>query len=324
LASTTTGSAAKALAASSPTASRTSTSQRGIPLIAEAMSDRGRCDGVRVARGAGVGAVAVGEVRASSCAADDGVPAAPLAGPVTGRVPELGAAAAVAVTGVPVAPPDEGELAVGLADGATLLPALVGEAVLDAGAAAEPVAVGVAPPVDAVEPLEEPVLEEPVLEEPVLEEPVLEEPVLEELEEPVLEEPEPEELEEPVPEEPVLAAGAAAVAGADVWAAAVGAVVAASEAVDVTPVAGWVTELTMDPSVLVTGSVTEFTTPETVAVTPESSDGWPLVAAWACAVGTARRNAVPPVAIANPAARRTVRRVFGLDIDNSSHRETRA
>jgi hypothetical protein len=291
-----------------------STSQRGIPLIAEARSDRGRRDGFRAALGAGA-AAAVGGSGVASCPADDGVSAAPLAGPAAGRVPELDAADAVAVTVVPVPPPDpvprpdEDEPAVGLAGGAALLLAVAGGAALDAGAGAEPPAVGVAPPADAAGPLEEPVPVAP---------------------------------EEPLPEEPVPAVGAAAVAGAGVraaagaaaaLAAAVGPVadgpvadgpVAAWEAATVTPGAGSVTELTMDPSVLVTGPVTEFTTPETVAGTPENRGGWLLVAARACTVGTARRNAVPPVAIANPAAWRTVRRVFGFDIDNSSHRETRA
>jgi hypothetical protein len=42
-----------------------------------------------------------------------------------------------------------------------------------------------------------------------------------------------------------------------------------------------VTEFTTDPTVPVTGSLTAWTTPETVDVTPESSDGcgWLLVAA---------------------------------------------
>ncbi len=87
---------------------------------------------------------------------------------------------------------------------------------------------------------------------------------------------------------------------------------------------GWVTELTTLPTVLVTGVATDWTTPVTVDVTPESSDGSEPVAALACPVGTARRNAVPPVAIANPATRRAARRVLGFDIANSSHRENRA
>jgi len=55
-----TGSVANALAASSPVANRTSTSQPGIPLSGDAMSAVGRrdCRGVGVA--AGVGSVVTG------------------------------------------------------------------------------------------------------------------------------------------------------------------------------------------------------------------------------------------------------------------------
>jgi hypothetical protein len=46
-----------------------------------------------------------------------------------------------------------------------------------------------------------------------------------------------------------------------------------------------VTVLTMDPSVLVTGSVTPWTVSVTPDVSPEISVGWPTVAAWACPAG---------------------------------------
>jgi hypothetical protein len=46
------------------------------------------------------------------------------------------------------------------------------------------------------------------------------------------------------------------------------------------------TVLTMDPSVLVTGSVTPWTVSVTPDVSPEISVGWPVVAAWACPAGT--------------------------------------
>ena len=87
-------------------------------------------------------------------------------------------------------------------------------------------------------------------------------------------------------------------------------------AVGAEPGPGLATELTTVPSVFATGVVTDWTTPETpvtVDVTPASSGGPGLVAALACAAGTARRKAVPPVAIANPATWRTVRRVPCFD-----------
>ena len=82
-------------------------------------------------------------------------------------------------------------------------------------------------------------------------------------------------------------------------------------------VTGSVTELTMDPRVPVTGSVTPSMTPETVDVSPESNDGWPTVAASACSAGNDKSKQIPPVVIANRVTRRMMRRVFGFDIDNS-------
>ena len=82
-------------------------------------------------------------------------------------------------------------------------------------------------------------------------------------------------------------------------------------------VTGSVTELTMDPRVPVTGSVTASMAPETVDVSPESNDGWPTVAASACSAGNDKSKQIPPVVIANRVTRRMTRRVFGFDIDNS-------
>jgi hypothetical protein len=90
---------------------------------------------------------------------------------------------------------------------------------------------------------------------------------------------------------------------------------------------GSVSELTTDPTALVTGSVTAWMPSETPDVNPESSDGWPMVAALACLAGRDRSKQIPPLVIANRAVRRMTRRVFGFDIDNSpvpSRRDTRA
>jgi hypothetical protein len=75
--------------------------------------------------------------------------------------------------------------------------------------------------------------------------------------------------------------------------------------------------LATDPSVPVTGSVTAWITPETPDVSPESSVGWPSVAACACCAGSDRSRQMPPLAMANLAARRMMRRLFGFDIDSS-------
>lgn len=87
----------------------------------------------------------------------------------------------------------------------------------------------------------------------------------------------------------VLAAGAVCVVGADVWSTAgvaadwlvVGREAVGWVAVGVVLLAGWLPELTlmMVPSVLVTGSVTAWRTPETADVSPESGPGWVSVAA---------------------------------------------
>ena len=73
----------------------------------------------------------------------------------------------------------------------------------------------------------------------------------------------------------------------------------------------------MDPRRPVTGSVTAWMPPETPDVRPESNDGWLTVAASACSAERDRSKQIPPPAIANRAARRMTRRVFGFDIDNS-------
>jgi hypothetical protein len=89
-------------------------------------------------------------------------------------------------------------------------------------------------------------------------------------------------------------------------------------AVEAVLVTGLVTELRMDPTAPVTGSVTAWTVPETVDVSPESNDGgWPTVAACACAAGNDKTKQTPPVVIATCVTRRMTRRVFGFGIDNS-------
>jgi hypothetical protein len=72
-----------------------------------------------------------------------------------------------------------------------------------------------------------------------------------------------------------------------------------------------------DPRAPVTGAVTAWTAPERPDVSPESGDGWPPGAAWACVAGSDRSKQIPPLAIANLATRSATRRVFGFDIDNS-------
>ena len=117
------------------------------------------------------------------------------------------------------------------------------------------------------------------------------------------------ELPEPVPVVPVPAVGVAWLAAADVWLAA-----------GVLLVCGLSRVLTTDPRALVTGSVTVWRTPETPDVTPESVDGWLPVAAWAGWARNARNSQIPPLAMANLAARRirrTTRRVLGFDIGSS-------
>jgi hypothetical protein len=81
--------------------------------------------------------------------------------------------------------------------------------------------------------------------------------------------------------------------------------------------AGFVTELTMEPTAPVTGAVTPWTVFETPDVRPESNDGWPAVAASACRAGRDRSKQIPQPAIVNRAAWLTTRRVFGFDIDHS-------
>jgi hypothetical protein len=75
-------------------------------------------------------------------------------------------------------------------------------------------------------------------------------------------------------------------------------------------------------TVLVTGSVTELTRDPRTLVSPESSGGWLPVAASAWVAVSDRSKQIPPLAIANRAARRKARRVLGFDIDNSRSRET--
>ena len=109
--------------------------------------------------------------------------------------------------------------------------------------------------------------------------------------------PEPEVPELGLPE-PVLvvlvpAVGVAWLAAADVWLDA-----------GVLLVCGLSRVLTTDPSALVTGSVTGWRTPETPDVTPESVDGRLPVAAWAGWARSARNSQIPPLAMANLAARR--------------------
>jgi hypothetical protein len=75
-------------------------------------------------------------------------------------------------------------------------------------------------------------------------------------------------------------------------------------------------------TVLVTGSVTELTRDPRTLVSPESSGGWLPVAASAWVAVSDRSKQIPPLAIANRAARRMTRRVLGFGIDNSRSRET--
>jgi hypothetical protein len=127
-----------------------------------------------------------------------------------------------------------------------------------------------------------------------------------EVPEPVVPEPEVPELVLP---EPVPTVGVAWLAAADVWLDA-----------GVLLVCGLSRVLTTDPSALVTGSVTGWRTPETPDVTPEIVDGRLPVAAWAGWARSARNSQIPPVAMANLAARRirrTTRRVLGFDIGSS-------
>jgi hypothetical protein len=82
-------------------------------------------------------------------------------------------------------------------------------------------------------------------------------------------------------------------------------------------VTGLVAVSTMDPSAPVTGPVTDWRPFATPDVSPESSDGCPMVAASACRAGIDRSKQIPQPAIVSGAARRTTRRLFGFDIDNS-------
>jgi hypothetical protein len=82
-----------------------------------------------------------------------------------------------------------------------------------------------------------------------------------------------------------------------------------------------VTSLKMDPRRPVMGSVAGWRPSETPDASPESTDGWLSVAAWACVAGRDRSRQIPPLAIANRAARRMTR-VLGFDIDNSQPPET--
>jgi hypothetical protein len=86
---------------------------------------------------------------------------------------------------------------------------------------------------------------------------------------------------------------------------------------------GLVMSLKMDPRTLVMGSVAGWRpSGETPDASPGSNDGRLSVAAWACVAGRDRNRQIPPLAIANRAARRMTRRVLGFDIDNSQPPET--
>jgi hypothetical protein len=72
----------------------------------------------------------------------------------------------------------------------------------------------------------------------------------------------------------------------------------------------------MDPSAPVTGAVAAWMPLETPDVSPDSSEGWPVVAALATPVGSHRSTEIPPLAIANRTVQRVTRRVCCFDIDN--------
>lgn len=227
-----TGSAAYAVAASNPEASRTSTSHPGMPLTGDRMPAVGRrvCVGDGVADGVGDAGVGLAVTGAGALAV---LPAAGAAVPVTG---------ADALGAVPVA--DAAALEAGVAVDPTGAGARV---VGDTGGVAD--TAGVAAPAGAARGLVALGLDGAAVT-----------------------------VGDAWPSRgaagwfvaPALAAGASWFVAADDWA-----------TVGAELVNGSVAELTSDPTTPMTGSVTAWRPPETPDVSPDSSEGWLIVAALA-------------------------------------------